>query len=319
MEIGTQVNIKIRRIHWVSQENILIYVTIAVFIFFSCAAQGFFNINNFFTILRSMSIITVLGVGITFVITAAEIDLTIGTLPAFCAATLAVLLGKSFPLPLAMLISLAVAVVIGLINGIIIVNTGLPSIIITLATNMICTGLAYIVTNQHAVIVSNTAFLSVFGKKVFGFPIIVVWMLVMVAIGYILLHHTKFGRNIAFIGDNKSAAYYAGIKVGSTLTLAFVMCAGYSFMAAMMGVAQAGNATPWMISENMLTAIAATLIGGTSLAGGKANVLGTIIGAFFLTLITNGFLIFGIEQWVLYLINGVIMIATLSFRYMSRK
>lgn len=319
MDIGTQVNIKFKKIQWVSQENILIYVTVAVFILFSLTARGFFNLNNFFTILRSMSIITVLGVGITFVITAAEIDLSIGTLPAFCAATLAVLLEKGLPLPLVLLISLAAAVAIGLINGLIIVNTGLPSIIITLATNMICTGLAYIVTKQHAIIVSNQTFLNIFGKNIFGFPVIVLWMLVMVAIGYILLHFTKFGRNIAFMGDNRSAAFYTGISVGSTLTLAFVLCAVYSFVASLLGVAQAANATPWMISENMLTAIAATLIGGTSLAGGKGNVLGTIIGAFFLTLITNGFLIFGIEQWILYLINGVIIIATLSSRYMSRK
>lgn len=318
MAIDLQVNKKKKIIQWISQENILLVISVAVFILFSLTAQGFFNINNFYTILRSMSIISVLGVGITFVITAGEIDLSIGTLPALCGATLAVLLQQGFSLPIAFLISLSVAVTIGLVNGLIIVSTGLPSIIITLASNMIASGLAYILTKQIGIVVSNETFLNLFGQNIFGFPVIVVWMLVLVIVGYILLHFTKIGRNIAFIGDNRSASYYAGIKVGSTLTLAFVLCALYSFMAGMLGVAQAGNATPWMISENMLTAIAATLIGGTAMAGGKGNIRGTIIGAFFLTLITNGFLIFGIEQWVLYLINGVIIIAALSWRYAFR-
>jgi ribose transport system permease protein len=315
----TQISVKKKNIQWISQEYVLLYTTLVVFILFSITAQGFFDLNNFFTILRSMSIITLLAVGITFVITAGEIDLSIGTLPALCGATLAVLLQNGLPLLLAFLLSFASALIIGLINGLIIVNTELPSIIITLATNMIASGLAYIFTNQHAIIVSNQTFLNLFGQNVFGFPVIVLWMVVLVILGYILLHFTKFGRNIAFIGDNKSASYFAGIKVGKTLTFAFILCSFYSFMAGMLGVAQAANATPWMISENMLTAIAATLIGGTAMAGGKGNILGTIVGAFFLTLLTNGFLIFGIEQWVLYLINGVIIIVTLSWRYISNK
>ncbi len=316
-DVQTIKNEKSRK--WLSQEYILFYITIASFAFFSLTARGFFNLNNFFTILRSMSIITMLGVGITFVLTTGEIDLTIGTLPALCGATLAVLLERGVSLIAAFFVSFIIAIVFGLINGLIIVKTNLPSMIITLATNMIASGLAYIITNQHAIVVRNNLFVNILGGELFGFPIIILWMLGMTLIGYILLHFTKFGRNIAYVGDNRSAAYYAGIKMSSTLVLAFVLCAFYSFMAGMLGVAQAGNASPSMISESMMTAIAASVIGGTSMAGGKGNILGTIIGAFFLTVITNGFLIFGIDQWVLYLINGIIIIISLSWGYISQK
>jgi len=87
----------------------------------------------------------------------------------------------------------------------------------------------------------------------------------------------------------------------------------------MLGVAQASNAAPWMLSNDMMTAIAATIIGGTSFTGGKGNIGGTIIGAFFLTMLSNGFLIFGIEQWVLYLVNGTVILIALTAQYLRRK
>lgn len=158
-----------------------------------------------------------------------------------------------------------------------------------------------------------------FGSAFFGFPLIVVWMLFFTLISFLLMYKTKFGINLAYIGDNRSAAYYTGINVDKIIVIAFIICSLFSLMGGMLGVAQAANATPWMITPDMMTAIAATLIGGTSLSGGKGNILGTIIGAFFLTMLSNGLLILGIEQWVLYLINGVIIISALSWSYLSRK
>jgi ribose transport system permease protein len=308
-----------KKIQWASQENILIYITVAFFIIFSFMAEGFFNVNNIFTILRSMSIIAIIGLGITFVITAGEIDLSIGTVPALGGSVLAVLLMKGFSLPLTIILTLLTVVIIGFVNGLIVVKARIPSIIITLATYMIAQGIAYIITKQSPVIVSNVPFLNLFGSEFFGFPLIVLWMLFFTAISYLLMKKTKFGINLAYIGDNRSAAYYTGIKVDAIIITAFIICSTFSLMAGMLGVAQAANATPWMITPDMMTAIAATLIGGTSLSGGKGHIPGTIIGAFFLTMLSNGLLIMGIEQWVLYLINGVIIISALSWSYLSRK
>ena len=97
--------------------------------------------------------------------------------------------------------------------------------------------------------------------------------------------------------------------------MSFLLCSGYAFIAGMLGVARASNATPWMITPQMLTAIAAPIIGGTSLAGGKGKIMGTLNGAFFLTILSNGLLIYGIDIWVLYLINGVIIINALAWRH----
>lgn len=308
-----------KNIQWASQENILIFITIAFFIIFSLIAEGFLNVNNIFTILRSMSIIAIIGLGITFVITAGEIDLSIGTVPAMGGSILAVLLTNGVSLPLTFLLTVLIVAFFGLLNGLIVVKARIPSIIITLATYMIAQGIAYIITEQAPVIVSNAPFLNLLGSEFFGFPLIVLWMLFFTVLSYFLMNKTKFGINLAYIGDNRSAAYYAGINVDVIIIMAFMICSLFSLMAGLLGVAQAANATPWMITPDMMTAIAATLIGGTSLSGGKGNIVGTIIGAFFLTMLSNGLLIMGIEQWVLYLINGVIIIFALSWSYLSKK
>lgn len=307
---------RLKSVKWVSQENILVYITIALFIVFSFIASGFFNTINFFILLRSMSIITVLGLGITFVITTGEIDLSVGAVPAICGAVLAVLLQKGASLPAAIIAALAVAVIAGLVNGLVIVGTNLPGIIVTLATSMIATGIAYIVTKQAPVVVTNNIFMTLFGGDILGFPVIVIWMIAFLIISYILLHQTKLGRNLCFIGENRTASFFAGIKVGPIFILAFIISAVYACIAGLLSIGQSSNASPWMLSGDMMTAIAATIIGGTSLSGGKGNVLGTVLGAFFLTMLSNGFLICGIPQWVLYLINGVVIIAALSWRYM---
>ncbi|ABP66033.1 Monosaccharide-transporting ATPase [Caldicellulosiruptor saccharolyticus DSM 8903] len=319
MNASEQVNKQRRNLWLVSQESLLVYITLIFFLIFSVVAKGFFTLENILTILRSMSIITVLGIGISFVITAGEIDLSISAVPALSGAVLAILLEKGFNIILALLAAIVIAIICGLVNGIIVANTGLPSIIVTLATSMIASGITYIVTKQAPIVITNQGFLNIFGGNIFGFPVMVLWMLLASIIGYILLHKTKIGRNIAFIGENKVASYYAGIKVDIVLVSAFVVCALYSWLGGMLGVAQASNAAPWMLSNDMMTAIAATIIGGTSFTGGKGNIGGTIIGAFFLTMLSNGFLIFGIEQWVLYLVNGTVILIALTAQYLRRK
>lgn len=318
-DLSTQTKGHALKARLMSQENMLLYITVVLFILFSFLAQGFFNMINFFIILRSMSIITILGLGITFVITTGEIDLSIGAVPALCGAILAVLMQNGYPMGLAIAAALVTAVTTGLLNGVIIVKTNLPGIIVTLATSMIASGIAYILTKQAPVVVTNQRYMNIFGGEVLGFPVMVLWMLAFLAISYILLHMTKFGRNLGYIGENRIASYFAGLKVGAVFIGSFIISAVFAFMAGLLGVAQASNAAPWMLSGSMMTAIASTIIGGTSLAGGKGNILGTVVGAFFLTMLSNGFLIFGITQWVLYLINGVIIIAALSWRYMPRK
>ncbi|MCL5072950.1 MAG: ABC transporter permease [Actinobacteria bacterium] len=300
---------------WLSHTNILIFITITIFILFSLIAKGFFSVVNFFIILRQMSVIATLGLGLTFVLTVGEIDVTVGTLPALSACTFAVLLKNNFSLTFAILISFLIAVFFGLTNGLITVYTNLPGIIVTLATIMIIRGIAYIVSGQTNVLVHNKMFTNIFGGEIFGFPVIAIWVIFFGIIGFIILQKVKFGRNLSYIGENKLASYFSGIRIHFTILIAFLISAIFSFFAALLQVAQSGIASPYMLPGSLMAAVAATLIGGTSLSGGKGNIVGTIIGAFFLATLSNGFLIFGVVQWVLYSINGIVVIAAMSYSY----
>lgn len=301
-----------------SHQGILLIITLVTYFVFACSSETFRKFTNFFTILRTMSIVSVIAVGVTFVITLGEIDLSIETVPGLCAAVFCILVESGTSVIVAMLAALAVALIIGFVNGLIVVKTKLPSIIVTLATAMIVGGLSEVTTSHRAIVVSVKSFVNFFNFKIGNFPGIALWMVLFVLIAYVILHRTNVGLNIELVGDNREAAVYSGIKVNRTIATAFLISALFSFLAGMLGVSVSSNATPDMLREYMMTAIASTVIGGTDMQGGKGSITGTIIGAFFLSTIANGFLLLGIQQWTLYLVNGIVIILTLSIKELPR-
>jgi ribose transport system permease protein len=290
-----------------SYEVILILIILVAFIAFTLAAPGFFNIRNVFVLLRSMSLIAIVGTGVTFVITTGEIDLSIASLPSLCAVIVAVMIKASIPIPLAILTALIVAAAFGLLNALLVADIGLPSIIATLATSMIAKGSAYVVGDNTTIVISNTYFLNMFGKNIGTFPRVFIWMAAFSIIAFMILNKLKAGRELAYIGDNKIAAKYSGINSRKGLYMAFLLCALFCLVAGLCGAAQASNATAYMFDPTMMTAFSATFIGGTVMSGGKGSIIGTVLGAFLLAVLENGLLIVGLDQWVLYLINGIII------------
>jgi ribose transport system permease protein len=292
-----------------SKSNVVLISTIVIFVLFSVLADGFLSTRNIVSILRSMSIIAVIAFGLTFILTMGEIDLSIVSVPAFAGCMIPFLLNKGLNPLLIILIALIAGLCIGILSGLIVSFTDLPGIIITMAISMIVSGVTYIISDQTTKVVSNQQMLSVIGGSWGLFPLMSIWMIVFLFLSYFILHKTKFGRNISFVGENKNAAYFSGIKIKTAYIITFGLAGLYSAAGGIMGVGLASNASPMMISNSMMTVIAAVVLGGTSLTGGKGNIFGTLLGAFFLTLISNGFLILGIEQWVVYLVNGIIWIA----------
>lgn len=312
-----QINNNKHNIDWISKGYFIYIITAIMFVVFAFISNGFFTSSNIIVILRQMTPLTILGLGITFVITTGEIDMSIGALPALCGVIVALCLKNNYPVVPSILLALAVAVGIGFINGVITANTNLPGIIVTLGTSMIASGFAYMYSDQRPVVFNNKVFPNIFSGTIGPIPIMLIWLAGLVVLSYVLLHKYKIGRYFAFLGENKTAAYFAGIKIKKISIYSFILCAVFSCMAAFISVAQNGNATSDMLSANMLTAIAATVIGGTSLSGGKGNVIGTVVGAFFLAMLSSGFLILGISQWILYMINGSVIIAALSWEQLA--
>lgn len=301
-----------------SHQMILLIITIITYVIFACCSESFRKITNFYTILRTMSIVSVIAIGVTFVITLGEIDLSIETVPGLCAAVFCLLVESKVSIAIAMLAALMIALIVGFVNGLIVVKTKLPSIIVTLATGMIMGGLSEVTTSHRAIVISSKGFVNVFNFKLGNFPGIALWMILFAAIGFVLMHKTRVGRYMELVGDNRDAATYVGLKAYRSIILSFLISGVFCFIAGMLGVSVSSNATPDMLRENMMTAIAATVIGGTDMQGGKGSIIGTLIGAFFLSTIQNGFLIVGIQQWVLYLVNGIVILLTLTIKELPK-
>lgn len=297
-----------------SHQGLLVIITAVTYLIFSLVSPNFARITNLYTILRTMGIVSVIALGVTFAITLGEIDLSIETVPGLCAAVFCYLIEAKTAFLLAFLAALVCALIVGFFNGLIIVKTKLPSIVITLATGMIVGGLTEIITAHRAIVISLKSFTNLVNFRIGNFPGIAIWMLLLVLIAYVIMHKMKIGRYLELIGDNIEASRYAGLNDGVCYMAAFMICAVFSFLGGMMGVSISSNATPDMLRNYMMTAITATVIGGTDMNGGKASIVGTVIGAFFLSTVENGFLIVGIQQWVLYLVNGVVIMFTLAIK-----
>lgn len=300
-----------------SRDNVVLISTILIFVLFSIFADGFFSTRNIVSILRSMSIIAVIAFGLTLILTIGEIDLSIASVPAFAGCMIPFLMNNGLNPFLIILITLFAGLCFGIISGLIISFTELPGIIITMAVSMIVSGVTYIISDQTTKVVSNQQILTVIGGSWGPFPMMAIWMVVFLLFSYFILHKTNFGRNVSFVGENKHAAYFSGINIKAAYIVTFGLGGLFSATGGILGVGLASNASPMMISNSMMTVIAAVVLGGTSLTGGKGNIFGTLLGAFFLTVISNGFLILGIEQWVLYLVNGITIIGVLVIRYLD--
>ncbi|MDK2789241.1 MAG: ribose transport system permease protein [Epulopiscium sp.] len=301
-------------------KNIIMYISVTVIIiFFYLLIPNFLSLTNLITILITMATICVLGVGVTFVLTIGEIDISTGALLSVPSVILAVLLRAGFPLLVSLGIGLASALLIGFLNGMITIKVGLPSFITTLGTSGIAMGLSRIISGNTPIAVKNDFILNFFGKQLFGIPKIILWMFLLTIVGYFSLHKTRFGRNLQCVGDNREAAFLYGINIKKTVILAFMVCSIYVFFAGMLMLARTSFATPGEGESLVLNAIVASVIGGTSIQGGKGSIIGAFFGAFFLAVISNGLFSLKFPSWTSNIIIGVIIIVVLTISSLREK
>jgi ribose transport system permease protein len=291
---------------------ILIIAILAVILLFSIITPQFLSLANLKAVLQSMSLLCILGLGATFVLTIGEIDISNGAMLSVPPCIMAVLLKMDVPLLVSLGIGFVVTLFLGYLNGVITIRIGLPSFVTTLGVSGIAMGLSRIITGSSPVAVHNDFILNLFGKELFGVPKIIFWMFILTGIGYFLLHKTKFGRNLHCIGDNREASILYGINVKKNIILAFVVCSIFVFFAGMLEVSRTSYASPGAGETLVLGSIVVSVIGGTSVLGGKGSIFGTFVGAIFLTLISNGLFMLALSPWVTNIIIGVVIIVVLT-------
>ena len=276
--------------------------------------------NNIFTILQQASAIGVVTVGMTFVIIGGGIDLSVGAIIAIAGVWSTTLATQSYGAAGMIFTAIVVGVVVGSINGILISYGRLVPFIATLAMMVAARGLAAQISGKQTQVSANATINSIATTKIIGIPLLVIILALVVAAGWVLLNRTTFGRRTVAVGGNPEAARLAGINVRRHTVLLYALSGLCCGIAAIMLTSQATSAQAAMANLYELDAIAAAIIGGTLLSGGRGTIVGALFGVLVFSTITNLFAINNLSTEVQNMVKGGIIVAAVlvqQFRYKS--
>jgi ribose transport system permease protein len=300
------------RLAWltgIKEINILLAL-IVLCTYLSFAAEHFFDANNLLGVTRAFTIVAIMAIGQTMVIITGGIDLSVGSILALSGLSTGMLLGTGWLLGPAMVAGIVVGTIFGLINGLLITRLGLPPFIATLGTMSIGRGIIYVLTNGYPVTVPrNETLLKELGQGYVGnIPIPVIILLIVTIVCTIFLSQTTIGRYIYAVGGNEEAARLAGINVGRVKLLVYTLSGTLSALAGMILLSRLVSAQPSAGVGWELYAIAAAIIGGTSLLGGEGTVLGTVLGAALIGVVENGIVLLGINTYAYQIVTGAVIL-----------
>jgi len=279
----------------------------------------FLNWTNISQVIRALSFIAIMAVGQSLVIITGGIDLSVGSLLGFCGVVSAVLLNDGFGTTLVILAGLIVGLASGLINGLMITKAKLPPFIATLGMMSIARGLAFALTGGETIRNLPPDFLTIGQGVLLGIPIPIITMVVFGVIVAYYLKSTRWGRYIYAIGGNEEAAVYSGVNVGKMKILVYSLCGLSAGIAGVLFTARfgVGQSTSGLGYE--LDVIAAAVIGGISLSGGRGTIFGAIIGSIFMGILRNGLVLLNVSAyWQQVAIGLVIVLAVVLDRKTKR-
>jgi ribose transport system permease protein len=291
-------------------------VLVVIVAFFSViAGERFFSSSNFSLISQNVAVWAVLGVGMTFIIITSGIDLSIGSVLVFSSVVAALVMqsigGDGWgTASIGILAALVTGALWGLLNGVLVAKAKIPPLIVTLGTLSIALGLAQVITGGidiRSVPEAMTDFNTY--VKILGIPTLPFVALVVVIIGGIVLHKTKFGRYTYAVGSNEEAARRVGVQVSRHLIMVYALMGMLAGVGAVLALAQFGTTTIAGQSLTNLNVIAAVVIGGTSIFGGEGSIFGTVVGLFIPAVLQAGFVIIGVEPFWQGVAVGIVLIA----------
>jgi ribose transport system permease protein len=298
--------------------NIAPFITlIALVAFFSIASPTFASLSNLENILQQVSITAIMAVGLTFVILTAEIDLSVGAIANATAIVLTYFTLQpdyvniaNLPMPgaIAIVLALMACGALGLLTAFGVTRIGIPSFIMTLAMMQIGAGVSAVLVRGQIAYTVPPLILTLGSKTIFGLPWIIVVAATFLLVAHLVLTYTRFGRYVYMVGGNREAAEYSGVNVrfivGAVMVIS-AMCSGF------VGVAYFGSAQQNEFDTFLLDAIAAVVVGGTSLFGGRGGIGNTIVGLFVLGVLNNGLDYVKIDSFLKILIRGLILLIAL--------
>lgn len=288
-------------------------------IIFSVMNDRFMTVANLTNILQQVAVVAIAAFGMTWVILLGEIDLSIGSIIAVAGMAGAQALAMGMGFVPALLFTLAAGAVMGAINGVLTAKLMLPSFIVTVATMGIYRGLVSLPTNGAPEMISNPAWIAIGAGSFLGLPIIIWIVLALFLFNHILLSRTTFGRRTYLTGGNREAALYSGIKVDRLKIAIFTLSGG---MAAIAGILLSSRLYSAQTNAGMsyeLDAIAAAVLGGTSLAGGVGTMVGTLIGALIIGVMNNGMNMLSVPYFYQLIVKGLVILIAVWLDVRAKK
>ncbi|WP_428492761.1 ABC transporter permease [Rhodopila sp.] len=302
---------------------------ICLVVFFSVASSSFATLDNVGNILTQVSVTGIIAVGLTFVILCAEIDLSVagianatGIVVAYFTAQDSYVNIANLPLPGVVAIGLALlaCAVLGLVNALGVTLIGIPSFIMTLAMMQIAAGISALLVRGQIAYKVPDLIATLGSRSLGGVPWIVIVAAALLLAAHFVLTYTRFGRYVYIVGGNREAAEYSGINVKRVINTVMVISAVCSGIAGMLGVAHFGSAQQNEFDSYLLDAIAAVVVGGTSLFGGRGGIGNTLVGLFVLGVLNNGLdHVNNIDSFLKILIRGLILLAALVINVYAQR
>ncbi|MCM3609700.1 ABC transporter permease [Planococcus sp. MERTA32b] len=306
-----------------------IILLIAIILYFSSISDAFFSYGNFSDILRSISIVTLLALGVTFTLVVDGFDLSVGsTMSLSTVVTASLMVWYDMPLWLVLLLPLLIGVAVGLVNSFLITVIGIPDLLATLSMMYIVAGLhrtyteGYSIYNNMPLTSGGTApgqlseaFLWIGQGQMLGLPVPVWIMVIMVLAAYVILNHTRWGRILYMTGGNAEAATLSGVNVKRVKTSAYIISGVFASMAGILFTARVGSGQIDAGAPLLMEAVAAVFVGYSVLGAGKPNALGTFFGAAVIGILLNGLTIQNLPYYAFDIIKGAVLVAALAVTY----
>ena len=302
----------------ISKYIVYIIFVLCLIIFGIWLKGSFFSLSNLLNITRQAGAVSVMAIGMGFVIGLGHIDLSIGSVVAVSSLITAYILRDTGNPVLAVIVEIGFGAIVGLFNGLCVTTIGMPAFLTTLGSQAILTGIAMWISATKAVPITHKGFLFWFGSGTIGQVPILLWAVGATVIGYIVLNNTSYGRKILATGGNATSAKYSGVRVNKITVLAFIY---NGCLAAIAGTLYAGRAhsARWDFGSGVeMNVIAAVVLGGTAMSGGTGSAIGALIGSFLIMMIDNGLVIGGLGVAQQTFMRGIIIILAVALSEIGR-
>ena len=289
--------------------GIIIFIVVAS-VLLAIASPNFLKVDTLLNIVAQGTYAAIVGFGMTLALTSGGFDLSVESVMSLVSVSLALL----FPLigiPLSIPVVLVIAAAVGALNGVIISKLKVSPLITTLSIMTIMKGVALLVAGGRQIVIQEKQFMELGTGKLGGIPIPIFVMVFFFIVFYLLLYHTPFGRHISAVGSNENAARISGLKVDGVKILVYTLVAFTSGVASVIRTSQALIGSPSMSPGFVLVALTVTILGGTSLAGGRGNLWGTMLAAVFISMIYYGLNLINVQIFYQMLSVGLVLLVAL--------